>query len=111
MAAHSYSADFLVWWKDFWVSTHGMNPSPESKAAAWGGWQAGRNREAEVWNTRPTGPNSELIEALDSLQACADSVLDVHGGSFKNSLKWDLERAISKAQDLLKRTTATPRPT
>lgn len=57
MASNSYTADFLSWWKDLWVSTNGMNPSQEAKAAAWAGWHAGRAREAEVWNTRPPGPN------------------------------------------------------
>lgn len=56
-ATHSYEADFILWWKDFWLSTPGMNPSPESKAAAWAGWHAGRAREVEVWHRRPSGPS------------------------------------------------------
>lgn len=44
----------------------------------------------------------QLRNALDSLQACADSVMTFHGEGWKNSLRMDLERAISHAHELLK---------
>lgn len=58
MAMNSYTTEFLVWWKDFWVSTPGMNPSSEAKSAAWAAWQAGMEREQKVWGSS-TGPNNE----------------------------------------------------
>ena len=43
----------------------------------------------------------EVVELLDSLQACASSVVDVHGLSFKNSLSIDLNAAIRNARAFL----------
>jgi hypothetical protein len=40
-------------------------------------------------------------DLLDSLQACASSVLEAHGESVKNSLRIDLQIAISRARDAL----------
>lgn len=65
----SYTSDFLTWWKDFWVSTPSMNPSAESKAAAWAGWQAGREREQAVWGSsvRPEGEFARWIPVSERL--------------------------------------------
>jgi hypothetical protein len=73
--ADSYSSDFLVWWKDFWVSTPGMNPSPEAKAAAWAAWNAGRAREQAIWGNRSSGP-SHKPAAVEALKGVLDEIED-----------------------------------
>lgn len=42
-----------------------------------------------------------LRETLDSLQACAESVMQAHGDHFKNSLAIDLRSALKNARAVL----------
>lgn len=42
-----------------------------------------------------------LVECLDSLQACSQSVMEGHGEGVKNSLRIDIECAIKSARRLL----------
>jgi hypothetical protein len=87
--ADSYSSDFLVWWKDFWVSTPGMNPSPEAKAAAWAAWNAGRAREQAIWGNRSSGPVSE--------EPSEDVLVRMIGAWFED------ERSVCDDPDFLRR--------
>ena len=85
------------------VRVQHMPGSPEEKpfAGTYEIWDAMLAASPPAATEGWVSKRDEVVELLDSLQACASSVVDVHGLSFKNSLSIDLNAAIRNARAFL----------